>query len=88
MRERERKVFYPRERTLGKNCIYWSQEFGCRYLKAEIQGRTSCDGMIDDVCLLILKGRPAKSLTPEQVLELKTRIPNSPLNIPPGDTIA
>lgn len=88
MKERERKVFYPREKTLGKNCIFWNIEEGCTFPKMEMQGRRSCEGVVDDVCLFLLRKRILpKSLTPEQLLELKTRVPDmSPLDIPPGDT--
>ena len=44
--------------------------------------------LFDDVCLFLKNGRTPKSLTPKQRLELKTRIPDSPLDIPPGDTQA
>jgi len=88
MIEREREVFYPEEANLGKNCLFWNIEEGCTFPKKEMEGRRSCDGIIDDVCLYLKNRRPPKSLTPEQLLELRTRIPNSPLDIPPGDSIA
>lgn len=87
MRERGRRVFYPRESTLGKNCIFWDIQEGCTYVKTGMTGRKNCEGMVDDVCLLLKNGRIPKSLTPKQLLEVRTRIPNSPLDIPPGDTI-
>lgn len=84
---RERKVFYPSEENIGKNCLFWKIRKGCAFPKKQIKGRRSCEGIIDDVCLFIKDGRPPKSLTPEQLLELKLRIPGiSPLDIPPGDT--
>ena len=86
MEKRERGYFWPTEKTIGKNCRFWSQEFGCIFPKKEMEGRRSCEGIVDDVCLFLKNGRRPKSLTPEQLLELRTRVPNSPLNIPPGDT--
>ena len=82
---RERGNFYPEEANLGKNCLFWSQEFGCIFPKKEMAGRTSCDGVVDDVCLRLKDDRIPKSLTTDQLLELRTRIPNDPLDIPPGD---
>ncbi len=87
MIEREREVFYPSEENLGKNCIFWNIEEGCIFPKKEMEGRRSCEGIVDDVCLFLKNGRRPKSLTSEQLLELKTRVPGiSPLSIPPGDT--
>lgn len=87
MRKREREVFYPTEENLGKNCRFWNIQKGCTFPKREIKGRRSCEGIIDDVCLFLKDKRLPKSLTPEQLLELKLRVPGiSPLSIPPGDT--
>ena len=68
----EREYFYPTESDIGKNCRFWSQEGGCIFPKKEMEGGRN--------------GRCPKSLTSDQILELRTRVPNSPLNIPPGDT--
>lgn len=87
MREREREDFWPNEENIGKNCSFWSQEFGCTFPKKEMQRRRSCEGIIDDVCLSLKDRRHPKSLTLEQLLQLRHRIPSiSPLDIPPGDT--
>lgn len=87
MRKREREEFWPNEENIGKNCRFWSIEEGCAFSKREMEGRRSCEGIIDDVCLYLKdKRRLPKSLTPEQLVELKFRVPNtSPLSIPPGD---
>lgn len=86
MQKREHEDFYPTEENLGKNCLFWSRELGCTFTKREMEGRRSCEGIIDDVCLFLKERRPTKSFTPEQLLELKTRVPDiSPLDIPPGD---
>lgn len=82
--------FYPKEDNLGKNCEFWNLNGpikGCNFPKAEMEGRTSCEGVVDDVCLFLLKGRRPASLTEEQKREIKTRIPGftSNRNLPPGD---
>ncbi|EKD64755.1 MAG: hypothetical protein ACD_50C00309G0006 [uncultured bacterium] len=83
MRERDR--FSPREENLGRNCRFWSQESGCRFPKTEMLGRYSCEGVVDDVCLYLVSRRIPSSLTPNQLEELRRRLPNEPLDIPPGD---
>lgn len=81
----ERENFYPTEENLGKSCLFWSKELGCTLPKIEMEGRRSCEGIIDDICLYLKGRRPPKSLTDEQLMELKLRIPDTPLDIPPGD---
>ena len=79
---------YPGVETLGDNCQYWRIGMpnpGCHYPKAELTGRLSCEGMIDDVCLFIKDGRFAPSLSEDQMLEIKTRAPSLERNnLPPG----
>jgi hypothetical protein len=79
--------FYPTEESLGKNCFFWQQlgelGLGCTFPKAELQGRTSCEGIVDDVCLWVKDGRPPKSITREQWQRIKASPPN-PKNLPPG----
>jgi len=83
----ERKNRWPTEKTIGEECIFWGgRDIGCIFPKKEMYGRESCRGSVDEVCLALKNGRPPESLTPEQILELKTRVPNSPLSIPPGNT--
>ena len=69
------KGVYPREINLGENCAYWQQS--CVFPKAEVEGRMSCDGIIDPICIFLIDGRRVKgfSLTEEQVMELKTTPP-------------
>jgi len=84
----ETEKFYPNEENLGKNCTFWNlrgRRVGCNFPKVQMEGRLSCEGMIDDVCLLLKNGRTPRSLTEEQIRELKTRKPG--FDIPPGDTI-
>lgn len=81
---------FPAEANLGRNCLFWSNgdslPYGCAYPKAELMGRLSCEGMIDDVCLFMKDGRLPRSLTVEQIVELKTRPPSldDKSYIPPG----
>jgi hypothetical protein len=81
----------PSEENLGENCGWWnvSNHFGCGFPKAEIEGRSSCEGMVDTVCLHILMNGLRSKLTPEQILKLKIRVPGpeSNFNIPPGDIV-
>ncbi len=87
----ERETFSPREENLGRNCMYWGiiNGVGCCYPKAELEHRTSCEGIIDDVCLYVKDGREPVSLTDEQQIEIKTRVPSLGLKwyLPPGETI-
>lgn len=90
----ETEKFYPSEENLGNSCRFWVIQripgvvFGCNFPKFEMRGRTSCEGIIDDVCLFLKDGRRPKSLTEEQMRELKLRMPdlNDRTYIPPGDT--
>ncbi len=82
--------FYPREETLGENCMFWHLDeplIGCCFPKAELMGRLSCEGIIDDVCVFIKDGRKASSLSEEQMLQIKTRVPdiNGRPDLPPGN---
>lgn len=85
----ERKAFYPTEENLGRNCLFWDYaiSFQCQFPKAELEQRTSCEGIVDDVCLFLKIGRPALSLTEEQMREIKTRAPGleNKWYLPPGD---
>lgn len=89
---------YPRLVNLGQNCKFWGNEaslvsgevryrVGCFYPKAEMIGRLSCEGIIDDVCIFLLSGRTPKSLTPKQLEILKVSPPSltTEFSIPPGD---
>jgi hypothetical protein len=83
----KRNTFYPTEENLGHNCQYWDWEEGCLYPKAELTGRRSCEGMIDDVCLFVLEGLQATSLSEAQVDEIINRAPNllDKSYLPPGN---
>lgn len=82
--------FYPVEANLGKNCQFWNLRgrfTGCNFPKAELEGRTSCEGVIDDVCLFIIDRKRPNSLTGDQINAIKTELPNlkgNP-NLPTGD---
>jgi hypothetical protein len=82
--------FYPNEVNLGCNCTFWDLgSMACVFPKAELQGRHSCEGIIDDVCLYRKNGRTPASLSSEQILEIKTRGQDlyDKSYLPPGDTI-
>lgn len=78
--------FYPKEVNLGKDCQYWNLggSFCCCYPNANLEGRRSCEGIIDDVCLWILGGRKPSSLSEEQIIYIQTHRPD-PRNLPPGN---
>ena len=86
----ESERFYPKEVNLGSDCLYWclgGLASGCSFPKAELEGRRSCEGIIDDVCLFVKNGREPRSLSDEQMIEIKTRAPD-PANqykLPPGN---
>lgn len=82
--------YYPEEKNLGKPCQVWSLNGrfkGCNYPKAGLEGRLSCEGIIDDVCLFKINGRVPKGLTLEQMYQIKTQYPDidQAANLPPGD---
>lgn len=75
-----RENFYPQTQNLGKSCMYWNLRgrlVGCNFPKAEMEGRTSCEGIIDEVCLYLKDRGPLPTgLSKKQIRELKTRIPD------------
>lgn len=81
--------FYPTEENLGKNCMFWSLNgrfAGCNFPKAEMEGRTSCEGIVDSVCLE-LQGK--KSPISDQLIDdLKIQPPKlgQKPHLPPGST--
>lgn len=89
------ETFYPKEENLGKTCSFWDvnseipkESRGCTFPKAEMEGRTSCEGFIDDFCLFLKDGRSPPSLKEEQIIEIKTRIPGSSnRDLPPGESV-
>ena len=96
----ESEKSYPTEENLGKDCLFWEGvdtepekhmgmlAVGCFFPKAEMEGRLSCEGMIDDVCLFLKDGRPPKSLTQDQRDEIHGRMPFSDnRELPPGNII-
>lgn len=91
----ERKKHSPSIETLGRDCAFWSNgtdlnQAGCLYPKFELQGRKSCEGIIDDVCLWQLTGRRPRSLSENQMQAIKTTPPSLTRgnSLPPGDTKA
>lgn len=87
---KQREKFYPNEQNLGRNCNFWDlsgRYAGCNYPKVGLEGRTSCEGTIDDVCLFIKDGRKPPSLSEEQLRDIRFRPPRLGENpeLPPGD---
>jgi hypothetical protein len=66
------KYRYPKEENLGFDCTFW--DMGCQFPKAEMLGRTSCEGIIDPVCIYLKDGKRVESmdLTEDQIFKLKT----------------
>lgn len=79
----------PKEQNLGKNCIYWDLggvATNCCFPKFELEGRTTCRGIIDDVCLYVKDGRTPGEFSQMLLNGIKTSIPNSAL-LPPGEIV-
>lgn len=79
---------YPKEENLGSNCLFWGLgSLACSFPKAEMKGRRSCEGIIDDVCLFLKDGRKPSSLTDAEIAEIKTRAPDlyDKSYLPPGN---
>lgn len=75
----ERKKFAPEEKNLGKPCMFWDihgRHVGCNYLKLEMEGRTSCEGIVDQMCLCLKDGRRPVGVSEEVLMRLRTRIPS------------
>ncbi|MEO8105596.1 MAG: hypothetical protein ABI602_04665 [Candidatus Saccharibacteria bacterium] len=84
--------FYPTEENLGENCVFWNvgqMAMACAFPKAELEGRRSCEGIIDDVCLFVKDGRRPIGLNEAQIIEIKTRIPDliDKSYLPPGNIV-
>ncbi len=81
--------YYPKEQNMGKTCLYW--ELGgiaatCCYPKHELQGRTTCGGVIDDVCLYVKDDRELSDFSKMLLEGVKSSISDSSL-LPPGDIV-
>ena len=88
--QQPRERYSPKEANLGKDCIFWDltkkMRFqGCNYPKAGLEGRLSCEGIVDDVCLFKLNGRIPPSLTKEQITDIKLGSSVMGRDLPPGD---
>ncbi len=74
----EQKKYYPSEKNLGQPCMFWNfkegRYVGCNYPKLEMEGRTSCEGIIDPVCIYLLDRKILPGL-PAQLLEDKSKLP-------------
>jgi hypothetical protein len=81
--------FYPTEENLGKECKYWGlgeTAVNCCFPKIQLQGRTTCLGIIDDVCLRVKDGREASSFSEMLLLRTDTTPLNGAL-LPPGEIV-
>lgn len=75
----EQDKFFPQEQNLGRYCQFWNFKGrlkGCNYPKAEMEGRLSCEGVIDEMCLFLKDGRMPKSVPKEVLTSLKTQSPS------------
>lgn len=80
--------FYPGKETLGRECIFWNNTSGCWFPKFEIQGRRSCEGLIDTVCLYLKDRVQLGGLTEAQVRLLKFSPPQEAKHyVPAGEII-
>jgi hypothetical protein len=77
---------YPLPENMGENCMYWTLENGCAYPKYEVQGRRSCEGIIDDVCLF-MRGKISEliHISPIEAQAMKTNPFPDATTLPPGD---
>lgn len=92
------EVFPPTERNIGQECEFWQGvqrdrtkkmgylAVGCKFPKFEIEGRLSCEGIIDDVCLYVKNGILVKSLNKQTVEEVRNRDRSAGnRGLPPGN---
>jgi hypothetical protein len=80
---------YPNEDNLGKECLYWGLggvATGCCFPKLELEGRQTCGGIIDDVCLYVKDGRPPGETSRMLLSGIKLSPPDSSL-LPPGEIV-
>lgn len=79
--------YYPLPENVGENCAFWRNN-QCTFPKVELQGRTSCEGVIDPPCIYVKDGivLPQLTLTEEQMRDLKTK-PVDSRTIPPGNNV-
>jgi hypothetical protein len=57
------EAYYPKEENLGQNRMFWTTERVCDFPKLEMEGRRSCEGIVDNVCLFLEEGRRPTSVT-------------------------
>jgi len=86
MTDKER--FYPEKENLGRECKFWDNTSGCKFPKFEMEGRKSCEGIIDTVCLYLKARVQLGELTEAQLQLLKFSPPQEAKHyIPAGETI-
>jgi hypothetical protein len=77
---------YPSDKNIGFDCLYWSNNAGCVYPKTELEGRRSCEGIIDNNCVYIIKGISIIAVSKEvSVIKRNGPLHYSSADIPPGN---
>ena len=71
MKDREESL--PLVENIGENCLFWDNQ--CAHPKAEMQGRVSCEGVVDDICIYLRTRVRPESLTEAQIADLKLNPP-------------
>lgn len=82
------ETFYPKQENLGRECEYWGADCQCHYPKTELEGRRSCEGIIDTICVGIIRSKRPENMTQEMWNKIRQRIPDPTGDrsyIPPGD---
>lgn len=81
--------YHPSEANIGEHCLYWKLggiATNCCYPKLELNGRSTCNGVIDDVCLYMKDGRVPGDFSQLLLMGIKTGPHDSSL-LPPGEII-
>ena len=86
----ESEKVYPLEENLGSSCRFWNLRgrfVGCNFPRANIKGRTSCEGMVDTMCVYLRIGKRIGNISEEVLRQLKLNppTPGQKYDIPPGD---
>lgn len=71
-------TFFPNEDNLGQDCMFWNSQVpdvGCMCPRIEVQGRISCEGIIDEVCLFLKDNRDTNKIPPAEKVLLRIHAP-------------
>ena len=83
----EPELSHPNVENLGKACRFWNLggiATDCCFPKAELEGRTTCGGTVDDVCLYVKAGRTPSEFSDLLLTGINLRPPDGSL-LPPGE---